>query len=764
MKGKWYIVALCISISLVAVQFHMLFFIGIFIWLLYLYYVRRLGKLPILISLTFSLFFIFFIPQIDHTPPEIIPTTIEKKGKINSSVLHSDNYMSFTIQEISTRETIQIVYFPNHAIPTLRLYDINHGATCTIQGTLQLPKRNTNPGEFNYRNYLAKQGITYQMVIESLDDLDCEGSSFLVSKVLKWKEDLKGHLKRVYSRDTYAWISALVLGSDEDLSDETIHMFQRWSLSHLLAISGLHIGLIVAFIYFFLIQCNIVTKEKAQWIMLCFLPLYALLAGGEPSVLRASSMVLLVLLLSKFKLATNPTDILSMVFIILMLFDKYIVYQIGFQLSFIVTIGIILSRKWLSESNSMFFQVLSISFVSQLMIIPLQFVYFYNVQPLSVLLNVIVVPYFSLIVIPLMFILVFFSLLPMIRDVFDNLFVLMHDRAFIPILEWIDEYMYFPWITGDFPVILAVVYYGILMLVMKYIQEKKLLYAFQSGVAITVLLILVLLKPYVSPYGSITMLDIGQGDAFVIELPYREGVILIDAGANFMFDETEAGEKIYTQIIKPFLHSKGIVKLDAIFLTHEDIDHTGSVPYIIDEFKVKNIIISEYFHLNSELMNEWKNHNVKISKVRSNEEIVIGDHSFYIMSPLKNMNSTNENSLVILSEFGNLNWLFTGDIGIETEREIISSFPELTIDVLKIAHHGSNTSTARDFVEHINASFGLISVGRNNLYGHPKQEVIQTLEEAGVTILRTDQDGAVFFHFNHVRGTFYKYVPYDTSR
>src|SRR5699024_437655 len=152
-----------------------------------------------------------------------------------------------------------------------------------------------------------------------------------------------------------------------------------------------------------LTKLNLLTKEKAQWLLIFFLPFYAVIAGGEPSVWRASLMVLLFLLISKLNIKFSVTDVLSFIFIILIAMDKYIVYDIGFQLSFSVTLGLLLSKNWLSQTNVSLFSILKISFVSQLVILPLQIAYFSNFQPLSILLNVIVVPYFSLFVIPLMF-------------------------------------------------------------------------------------------------------------------------------------------------------------------------------------------------------------------------------------------------------------------------------------------------------------------------------------------------------------------------
>src|SRR5699024_9497534 len=155
---------------------------------------------------------------------------------------------------------------------------------------LEHPPLGRNPGQFDFQTYLLQQGITYQLILQSLDDIDCKGSSFL-GRFSTMRANLINHINRTFILETGAWVLVLVLGDDSFINEDITDLFQRWSLSHILAISGLHVGLVVALVYFMLIKLNIVTKEKAQLLMILFLPIYALLAGGAPSVWRASTMV-----------------------------------------------------------------------------------------------------------------------------------------------------------------------------------------------------------------------------------------------------------------------------------------------------------------------------------------------------------------------------------------------------------------------------------------------------------------------------------------
>lgn len=764
MKGYWHVTAIAVAMSAFTILFENYWFIiAFFLWLFYLYYFERLGLAPLLISLTLYLLFSLHIPSIDTADTASDFSSINQiTGNIITPIQSTKEKVTFTLVDEHSKSKILILFFPgkeyNQDTPLENNPSVKYGATCMIKGQPKLPDEASNPGQFDYQYYLLTKGITHQLIIDSLDDITCTGSTFL-NRIYMSRTNLTAYVEKHVSRDTAAWLNALVLGDDSLLSDDTVELFRRWSLSHILAISGLHVGIIVAFIYLLLIKFNLFTKEKSQWIMIIFLPFYALLAGGEPSVWRASLMVFVFIIFNKSKLQYSVTDTLSIVFLLLILFDKYIIYHVGFQLSFIVTFGLMLSRKWVSASNSRFVQTLQISFVSQMMILPLQITYFSTFQPLSIVLNLIIVPYFSLFVIPSMFILLVTIHFPFNIDRFFEFIFVPIQNGVISFIEFIDRVADYPWIIGSFPIGIAVIYYILFFTFMNKLQKGNLNRAFNYGCLLTILIIALAVRPYLSPSGSVTMLDIGQGDAFVIELPYRRGVIFMDAGARFSFEDMEPTDNVYKQVIKPFLYSKGIKKIDAVFLSHEDIDHIGSVPFMVKDMNVEQIIIGDYYDVPEESASIWSQNNTHVKRVKRNETIVVGGHDFHVVSPAEKRSTANENSLVMYTAIGGKSWLFTGDIGVNEEKEMIKFFRNLSVDVLKVAHHGSNTSTDKTFIKQIMPDYALISVGRNNTYGHPTAEVLETLETGNAFILRTDTDGAVQYHFKGDEGTFYKYLP-----
>ncbi|MDY0405516.1 DNA internalization-related competence protein ComEC/Rec2 [Virgibacillus sp. 179-BFC.A HS] len=762
MKGYWHIPALAAAGAFVSIRYQtVLIFILFVVWLIAMLKWNRLTIVPVVVSISSFLIFFLYFP---HPHPSLpIDQTAKSEhanlsGKIVSSLNITPQMASFVLKEQPSALKTQVIFFINNLSETeinAIKNKVRRGSVCRLNGKLRIPSRSTNPGEFNFQQYLWEQGITRQLEVAKPGDIYCAGES-IWHKLDAFRMFLLDRTGDIYS-DTTAWLKALVLGDDHDIPEETVSLFQAWGLSHLLAISGLHVGLIIGLIYMLLIKTGVTTVEGAKWFVILFLPIYCVLAGAQPSVMRASIMGVLLIVLTKISRNVNLSDVLSIAFLVLVCWDKYIVTHVGFQLSFLVTFSLILSGAWLKKSNALWHQMLCISFISQMAILPVQMVYFSTFQPLSILLNVLVVPYFSFFVIPLMFILLLIPPIPFISSGLDVLFEMIH-RCFLHLLSYIEN-VSFPWINGEFPSWAQLLYYGFLVLLMVCLQKEKLKQAFLSGILLITVVMAVMIRPYISPYGSLTMMDIGQGDAFILELPYRQGVFMIDAGAKFSFEDHTATDSIYKQILKAYLYKKGITTIDGIFISHEDMDHAGSVAFLLNDFQVENLIISPYYPLDVQQIQKTRNNKTRIIQVKQGQQITLAGQAFTILSPMEKTTDSNENSLVFWTSFGGKSWLFTGDAGKETEKKIMQAYPNLTADVLKLGHHGSKNSSDEQFIRQLGAQFALISAGRNNRYGHPHQEVLDLLSEHHIHILRTDKQGAIIYRFNGERGTFFSFLP-----
>lgn len=748
LKNNWYIVALGTTASAISVIYDLyIILILYFIWLLYLFFFCHVKLSLLFLSMMALVFFYFYFPPPSPPTDTASLSNVNLQGKAKNAPVQTDEKIELILQDKRYGD-ILLLYFKD----ANKQYDLHHfqaGAFCSVSGELLVPDGATNPHEFDYQNYLWHQGIRYQMILPSLDTLECKEHSWL-GYIYNFRTFLLQSAADKLEEETYQWFSALILGDDNALENETIDLFQRWGLSHVLAISGLHVGIIVALIYFVSTRIFLITKESVQTFFLFFLPIYALLAGGQPSVWRASLMTFLVVFLTKWKIKLSYSDVISIIFLLLVTIQKHIIYHIGFQFSFLVTFALILSQGWVQHSTTKLESAFKISFVAQMVILPLQFHYFSHFQPLSILLNLLIVPYFSLLVIPLMFLLLFIGFLPnIVLLIVEYPFMFIHN-IMMKSLAYLDTLIPFAFTFSNIEMSIVFLYYVLFVFMMMALEKKSSYIAFGRALLLCSLIIVLALRPYISPYGRVTMLDIGQGDAFIIEMPYRKGVYFYDAGARFSYETMEASDNVYRQVIQPYLKGQGIQEIDAIFISHEHLDHDGSVSFIQKDFIVHNIITSEYYKWTEEKQDVWKN----IHIARFNEILQFQNQSFQVVSPHIKTDSADDNSLALYTELGGLRWLFTGDIGKETERRLIRNFPEIKVDVLKVAHHGSDTSTDESLAEKSQQGVGLISLGEKNSYGHPNQEVLDTLNKHQIKIYRTDQNGAVIYKFKEKKGKF----------
>ncbi|WP_077596522.1 DNA internalization-related competence protein ComEC/Rec2 [Oceanobacillus kimchii] len=768
MKGYWYYAAITTGAAILYVSSKAEWLpLLIILWLIWLKARKGFPLLPFIISIISFCFFTFYIPEIEEVAEEKFEhLSSHVTGSINGSAVITDEYMQFQLEgshSISNTNFLVMYFFDQPAqsqASFVKNGDFLHGASCVIQTShesIEKPSSSTNPAQFNYQQFLLQKDIHYQIIIENLNQIHCTDPQPL-SHIYLLRHQLIDYMHGRWSDNTVMWLTSIVFGDDSMMDEPTEELFQRWSLSHIIAISGSNITLIIAIVLLLLVKGNIVTKERAQLLLILFLPLYGILAGGEPSVWRAVWMITILLVIQKFKKKFLYIDIFSFVFLSLIIFDPYVIYEVGFQFSFAVTFAILLSAKWVSYSTSTLWNIVQISFVSQMAILPLQLHYFYIFQPLSILLNVIIIPYFTLFVIPLMYIATLLSFLPkQVLFILDNSFQWIHSVV-VNFLVWVDTYLSFPLFMNGLSIIAVIVYYIFFFRFMYELEIKRMKVAFLSGLLFCLPIIFGALKPYLSEEGIVTMFDIGQGDAILIETPYRQDTLLVDAGSTFDFESMEASRSVYKQILRPYFYSRGITHLDAIILTHEDLDHIGSLEYILEEVTVDTIMVSSFFddQLIKNIQASFPNQIIK--RIEAVQTIRGNFTNFHVLSPTSDHQSLNDNSLVLYADLG-AKWLFTGDIGSDVEKTLIKNHPEMNIDILKVAHHGSNTSSDSVYIEEIDPDFGLISVGRNNRYGHPSVEVIETLESKGIDILRTDLHGAIQYYFSNNQGTFLIHSP-----
>jgi competence protein ComEC len=641
------------------------------------------------------------------------------------------------------------------------------GIVCKVSGGLAKPGQARNPNAFNYQLFLQRKNIHWILEVDGFDLTKCSSSRGGVIQSLKqWRQGEVLQLEEALGTGSAGIVAALLFGDRQFIAPETRDSYERNGTVHLLAISGLHVALLTGMIFFLLIRSGL-SREKAEVTLMLFLPFYAVITGLAPSVTRAVLMVLLFLLARRFRIKLSPLEILSIAFMLFVLFSPYSIYNSGFQLSFAVTASLIFSAsRILNMFDSYLSRMAAVSFSAQLSSAPILLEHFHEISVISVLANLWFVPLFSFIILPCA--LIYFLLaktLPSAAELFQHL------------LEFIIEFANtMSQSLASIPgAALAVGKPGVLILL--YLLAILIFFTgwenrFEGNLRILILIPLVplltqLILPYLSPYGKIVFIDVGQGDSILISLPHNQGNYLIDSGGSPFFakEDWQKRRKEFDtgrDIVLPYLKSEGIRKLDKLILTHGDADHIGGAGALLEELEIAQILIpiaEERGTLEKKVLAKAMLAGIVIDEVSAIKGWEEGENTFIIVSPLDKLEDKNEGSIVLWAELGGKSWLFTGDLGEGGEEALLKNIPGIKADVLKVGHHGSRSSSSETFLDALSPGVAVVSAGTENRYGHPHAEVLERLEERKIMVYRTDRQGAIIYKFRGNTGTFMPWIP-----
>ena len=604
-----------------------------------------------------------------------------------TSIEYSDNKTSFIVKG---KEKVLLNYYEENKF--------NIGDKVKVIGELKSPSINTTKNLFNYRNYLKSQKIYWIINNPKITLLKRNNNIFY-----KVKNYLINKINNEY-------LYSFILGDNSYIDDEIINSYRKNGISHLFAISGMHITLITS-ILLYLFGKVFDNKNIIILIISVFLLLYMFLVGFTPSVIRA---ILLFIILNFSK--SKAKDVIVIIACILLLINPYYIYDLGFKYSFIVSYYLINYNKLFNKNY--IYNLFLISLIAFLASLPIQVNNFFEINLFSIVNNMVFVPLVSIIIFPFTLITFIFSFLEPVLNIMIN--ILENLSLFF------SRYSY-NIIIPKIPLVLIIFYYFILLKLNK----------FKIILLVTFLVLYPNMRYFINNY-AVTFIDVGQGDSILINYPYNTSNILIDTGGS----SYNKSNYISNNIIIPYLKSIGINKLDYLIITHGDYDHMGEAIDLVENFKVEKVIFNcgEFNELEQELIKILDKK--KISYYICIKELNIDDNKLYFLNN-ELYDNENDNSSVIYTELNNHKFLFMGDAGVEVEDDIIEKYNLKNIDVLKVGHHGSKTSTSKEFIDEINPKYGVISVGKNNRYEHPNKEVLDKLKY--LKIYRTDIDGSVIF-------------------
>lgn len=588
------------------------------------------------------------------------------------------------------------------------------GSTVTFTGTLSEPLNNTVPNTFNYKEYLYNHEIYYTCLINKFE-LDDSNIGFLY----KIKNTV---IKRIISfEDISDYLLTFIIGDKSLIDDEVFNEYRENGVTHLFAISGMHIGLFSACLLFLFKKMGI-KENKRYMLTVAFIWFYAFLTSFSPSVLRAGLLFSLLALNKIFYTEVKSLYVLILTGSILLLVKPLILFDIGFEYSFLTTFGLIYSSEYLKNSK-----LLGTSMCAMMFSLPLTINNYFKFNLLTIVFNVIFVPFVSSLVYPLCLITFFFSFLEPLTSIVLN--IMEGLNKFCAGIDFLNV------IVPKLNIILLIIYYIVLL---SLINKKFKL----CMIILYSIIFLNKFSPYLDSNYYVEFIDVGQGDSIVIRTPHNKEVILVDTGGTVSYDDEpwKKKKKFYvSDNTITYLNSLGISKINLMVLTHGDNDHLGDAIHIMENMKVKNVKlnIGEYNYAESQIIKSGVN---IVKKYNSDLDLTF----LYI----KEEADENSNSQILLLKIYKSKILLMGDSPRVKELEVLEKYDLKNTDIIKLGHHGSRTSSDETFLNSINAGMAIISSGRNNKFGHPHGETIDTLYKLGIEYLNTQTSGTISYKLN----------------
>lgn len=632
----------------------------------------------------------------------------ENETFFEGTILSKKAYEGYATLEIKGKEKLLVQYISSdEQIGNLRIGDV-----ISIKGALELPSSNSNFHLFNYQTYLKGKQIFWIVKTDNIILKKCSSGIYL------WKDKL---IRKIEKRKGASYYFSFILGDSSKLKKKTL--YQELGISHLFAVSGMHI-LFIAGLLSKLFQKVCSKKMISFFFVTIILTFYIWLLSDSASANRAYLLYLFSFLNKYYKLELSSLKLLFFCALLSIIKNPFCILQIGFQFSFLICFFLMLTKR---NSKGYIKDLFITSSLAFLVSIPLSLYHFHQIHLGSIFFNMIAVPFVTTILFPLSFLSFLFPILENSFCFCIRIFeFMMESFKILDVLKLI-----FP----AFSIFYLIFYYA--FLIISFIKNKKILIFF------FLFLVFHFLTPYIDNSYWIDVIDVNEGDAVLIRYPHLEKTILIDCGGKIPFKESKTSQ--VDNILVPYMKALGVKQIDILILSHGDYDHMGNAVDLIEKFKIKKIIFNcgEYNDLEKELIKVLEKKNLNYYSCI--KEFKIDSNKLYFLNT-RTYDNENDNSSVIYTKLGNYKFLFMGDAGERKEIDIVNKYHFNDIDFLKVGYHGSKTSSSKVFIDRVNPKYSIISVGKNNRYGHPNKQVLENLSNS--KIYRTDKDGGIQIKIN----------------
>ncbi|MBJ6745439.1 DNA internalization-related competence protein ComEC/Rec2 [Streptococcus sp. 121] len=589
-----------------------------------------------------------------------------------------------------------------------------------IEGELGEAREQENFGGFDYRAYLAKQGIYHTLKITKIEQVTWQETWNPIDKLSIWRAACIGWIQSTYPEELASYMTGLLLGYLPASFEDRGQVYRQLGIFHLFALSGMQVDFFTKLYRRVFARLGL-TKESLNQLQWGFSFMYAGLTGWSPSVLRALVQQQLALL------GLRGMQQFWVLILLLAGLAPHYFRDMGaiLSLSFAFVLQVLAQDRCLATGRK---QAPILALAS----LPVLCLFFSEYQPFGILLTFLLSLLFDRVLLPLFLILLFF--VPLTKGEEINSLLQGLDWC----LQMAQSYLPGPIIFGQpsLPVFLGLC---LCLAFMWDFRSHKRRFRLCFSLFLTGLLLTKF--PLVN---EITLVNIGQGDSIFLR-DWQGRHALIDVGGKVSF-----GSKL-KQAIKanaeysliPYLKSRGIDHLEQVFLTHPDADHVGDLLAVDQAIPISHIYVSPGSLHKAGFLDKLEATQAQIHLVEPGQTWPIFDSQLQALYPLEEGQGDNNDSLVLYGQFYQTRFLFTGDLEKEGEDVLMNHYPDLTIDVLKLGHHGSKGSSTPAFLDYLHPSLALISAGKDNRYHHPHEETLERLRERGIPWHRTDQEGAI---------------------
>ena len=675
---------------------------------------------------------------------------ISIEGTIISDIEEKEYNYTFTIK---TKDDYFIVNLKKNKEEV----NLEYGNKLQILGEYQEPNKARNYQGFDYKNYLKTNKIYGIIRVDSYANITIKQQKNLSNfKLLihKIREKLKQNIQKLLTEETYALGIGILIGDNSRINEKIVEDFKNSNLSHMLAVSGAHINYVV------LTVSILFTKKragiKAQRVVTIMMMLFFMeLTQMTPSVVRAGISCIIYMLASLLYRKADVINAMAISTLLILLNNPFKLFDIGFQLSYAGTLGIILFCKLINIpiKNKLLKYLkdsIIISISDNIFIIPIMMYQFNTISLTFILSNLLAGPLLGIsIILEIIVLLISFmsiNIAAIPAKVLNILLILI-----INIANWFSNIEISKIYIITPQIISIVAYYLICAAIILKQKNRKII--------VIIMLTVLIINLFPTPKKlRINFIDVGQGDSTLIRTETNK-VILIDSGGSTASSSFDVGNKV----LLPYLLDRKIKKIDFIIVSHFDADHCQAFETVIDNINVRKVVVCKQSMITQEylnIINKCKKKNIKIIVVERGDKLKIDKRTeFEILHPGERLlddgkGGLNANAIVCKMNYKLNNGkifsiLFTGDIEVEAEKELEQVYgKKLKADILKIAHHGSKTSSREKFIKLVSPKIALIGVGENNKFGHPADITLERLEKENVKVYRTDQMGEVSITIN----------------